>query len=154
MIGLVRVVARSRLGPLLVAAVFPAMLLLAGCTGIRQAIGLDQTAPDEFAVESRAPLTIPPDFDLRPPQPGARPPHQVTAEEKARRVIDTAGPGKPGDQAIFALKPGEGEVAGAQPQSADTVAANTLAGKLLETGDSSAGGTVEQRKTSALEGVH
>ena len=46
----------------------PAML--AGCSGFKQAIGLEATPPDEFAVESRAPLTVPPDFDLRPPEPG------------------------------------------------------------------------------------
>ena len=43
------------------------MLLLCGCTSIRQMVGLDRTGPDEFAVESRAPLTIPPEFELRPP---------------------------------------------------------------------------------------
>ena len=51
---------------------------------------MDQVGPDEFAVESRAPLTIPPDFALRPPQPGAPRPQETTAAERARKVIDTA----------------------------------------------------------------
>jgi hypothetical protein len=41
--------------------------LLAGC-GKR---GFDRARPDEFAVARQAPLIIPPDFSLVPPQPGA-----------------------------------------------------------------------------------
>ena len=47
------------------------LLALPGCSDVRMAIGMDRGGPDEFAVESRAPLLIPPDFNLRPPQPGA-----------------------------------------------------------------------------------
>src|SRR5438067_2134766 len=89
---------------LLAAACLALILLLPGCTGVRRAIGLENVGPDEFAVESRAPLTIPPDFDLRPPQPGAARPQEVPAAERARRVVDTAGPGEPGKQATPALK--------------------------------------------------
>jgi len=46
-------------------------LLISGCSDLKKAMGLERTSPDEFAVESRAPLTMPPDFNLRPPQPGA-----------------------------------------------------------------------------------
>ena len=46
--------------------------LIAGCTDFKKSIGLEPTLPDEFAVESRAPLTLPPDFELRPPSPGRR----------------------------------------------------------------------------------
>jgi len=56
---------------LLVVASLCSVLLVGGCTSIRQMVGLDRVGPDEFAVESRAPLTIPPDFELRPPQAGA-----------------------------------------------------------------------------------
>ena len=45
--------------------------LLAGCGGVRQQLGLVRNAPDEFTVVRKAPLVIPPDFNLRPPQPGA-----------------------------------------------------------------------------------
>src|SRR5690349_24547420 len=80
------------------------LLVLSGCGGMRTLLGMDQGGPDEFAVESRAPLLIPPDFNLRPPQPGASRPNEVTAAERARRVIDAAGPGEPGKQASFALR--------------------------------------------------
>ncbi|MEH3036508.1 MAG: DUF3035 domain-containing protein [Sphingomonas adhaesiva] len=50
-----------------VVASITALALLAGC-GKR---GFDRARPDEFAVARQAPLIIPPDFALVPPQPGA-----------------------------------------------------------------------------------
>jgi hypothetical protein len=47
--------------------------LLSGCESIRRAAGLQKKSPDEFAVTTKAPLVIPPDFNLRPPTPGAPP---------------------------------------------------------------------------------
>ena len=47
--------------------------VLSGCEGIRRAAGLQKKSPDEFAVTTKAPLVIPPDFNLRPPTPGAPP---------------------------------------------------------------------------------
>ena len=45
--------------------------LLAGCEGIRDQLGFNKKAPDEFTVVKKAPLVLPPDFSLRPPAPGA-----------------------------------------------------------------------------------
>jgi hypothetical protein len=50
-----------------VVAGMAALGLLGGC-GKR---GYDRARPDEFAVARQAPLIIPPDFALVPPQPGA-----------------------------------------------------------------------------------
>src|SRR5438093_9913559 len=57
--------------PLLMVASLSVSFILLGCTDIRRVVGMDRVGPDEFAVEARAPLTIPPEFNLRPPQPGA-----------------------------------------------------------------------------------
>jgi hypothetical protein len=46
---------------------------LSGCDSLRNAAGLNKKSPDEFAVTTKAPLVIPPDFNLRPPTPGAPP---------------------------------------------------------------------------------
>ena len=46
---------------------------LAACDTIRDEAGLTKQSPDEFAVTTKAPLVIPPDFNLRPPTPGAPP---------------------------------------------------------------------------------
>jgi hypothetical protein len=45
--------------------------LLSACSEARKTLGLDHAAPDEFRVVSRAPLVMPPDFNLRPPAPGS-----------------------------------------------------------------------------------
>ena len=42
------------------------VLLLSACDGAREAMGLDKQSPDEFAVVTRAPLSMPPDFGQRP----------------------------------------------------------------------------------------
>lgn len=65
-------------------------VLLFGCSGggtLNEKLGFGRITPDEFAVVEQPPLTIPPNFDLRPPQPGASPPNQVTTEESARRAL-------------------------------------------------------------------
>lgn len=137
------------------------LLLLPGCSDLRLALGMDRVGPDEFAVESRAPLLIPPDFNLRPPQPGAPRPQEVTAAERARRVIDTAGPGEPGRQASFALRPSTDGIGPGEPQidPSQQVGENSMASKLLSSGDSvpadsAAGAAAVKRDTTALKGVY
>jgi len=155
MIGHDRAAVGRRRIPLLAIACLSVPLLLPGCTGFRQMIGLDQAGPDEFAVESRAPLTIPPEFDLRPPEPGAPRPHAVTSTERAQKVIDTAGPGKPGEQATFGLKAPPGGVAGSiGPDASREVGQNSLASKLLGSNDSAVGGAPATRETTPLKGVY
>jgi hypothetical protein len=66
----------------------PALLVLAGCGDeIRKSLGLGKNAPDEFQVVRRAPLSLPPDFSLRPPQPGAVRPQEGSTTEQARRAV-------------------------------------------------------------------
>ena len=49
------------------------LILLAGCSGdkLTRTFGLTRDAPDEYTVTTRAPLSMPPDYNLRPPRPGA-----------------------------------------------------------------------------------
>lgn len=54
---------------------------------LKSTFGLNKRAPDEFAVPTRAPLSLPPDYSLRPPEPGAPRPNQTTAREEAERVV-------------------------------------------------------------------
>jgi hypothetical protein len=65
-------------------------LLLSACSGgsVQRALGLSKRSPDEFAVVSRAPLIVPPDFELRPPRPGeARPQIGTTADQARARLL-------------------------------------------------------------------
>jgi hypothetical protein len=150
--GRVAIAAKRTRIPLLTVACLSLAVALPGCTDLRRAIGMDRVGPDEFAIESRAPLTMPPDYQLRPPTPGAPRPQDGTAADKARKVIDTAGPGEPGKQASFALKPGEDGGRGNQLDTAQQVGDKSLASKLLSSSDSAAPGAT--RETTPMTGVH
>ncbi len=63
------------------------VLLLAGCSGVQEQFSLTSTPPDEFKVTTRAPLAVPPDFNLRPPAPGEPRPQEGTATQQAKQVI-------------------------------------------------------------------
>ncbi len=70
-----------------VTAVLAVAIVMSGCQSTRRAIGLEKSVPDEFAVASPAPLAIPPDFNLRPPAPGADRPQQLSASQQARTAL-------------------------------------------------------------------
>jgi len=138
------------------------VLLMAGCSDFKKSIGLEPTMPDEFAVESRAPLTVPPDFDLRPPTPGAPRPQEKSADQQAKDVFAEAGPGEPGKQASnFRLRRSEdglpdiGARSGQAPDPNAAVADKSLSGKLLDYGDTgSDSATIDKRETTPLKGVY
>jgi hypothetical protein len=136
--------------------------LLAGCTDFKQIIGLDQPMPDEFAVESRAPLTIPPDFNLRPPEPGAPRPQEESTEKQAEQIMEQAGPGGPGskeaaDLRLRSAENGLPNIGGNSqaPDASGMVGSQSLSNKLLDYGDTgNAGATVDKRDTTPLKGVY
>ena len=63
--------------------------LLAACQGddVRNTFGLEREAPDEFVVYSRPPLSLPPEFELRPPTPGEPPRLSEDSRDKARNAV-------------------------------------------------------------------
>lgn len=69
--------------------VFPA--LLAGCSDVTDTLGLGRNPPDEFAVVDRPPLAMPPDFDLRPPKPGAPRPQDMSTNKRASTMLFGSG---------------------------------------------------------------
>lgn len=65
-----------------------AALLLAGCsTDLSRSFGFTRDAPDEFTVTTRAPLSMPPDYNLRPPHPGAPRPQEVSSRMQAEEAL-------------------------------------------------------------------
>lgn len=62
-------------------------LSLIGCESIREAAGVNKEPPDEFAVVTKAPLVVPPDFALRPPKPGASPTNQTSPTGAAQSAL-------------------------------------------------------------------
>ena len=61
-------------------------LLVSAC-GVREQLIQGKQAPDEFAVYSRAPLSIPPEYKLRVPEPGVERPQETNPEDVAQQVI-------------------------------------------------------------------
>jgi hypothetical protein len=79
---------RHRFGLLVVAAA-----MLAGCSDTREILGQGKRSPDEFAVYSRVPLSMPPNYGLRPPGAGAgstTDPGSATTEAR-RALLSGAG---------------------------------------------------------------
>jgi Protein of unknown function (DUF3035) len=62
-------------------------LALSACGDARKALGYEKSTPDEFKIVNRAPLSLPPDYALRPPQPGASRPQEQAVPEQARQVL-------------------------------------------------------------------
>ncbi|MFQ5785131.1 MAG: DUF3035 domain-containing protein [Alphaproteobacteria bacterium] len=86
-------------------------LALAACSNIKQQIGIGKTAPDEFNVVIRAPLSLPPDYSLRPPTPGENRPQEAAVQDRAKAALYGAAskrraagePNSAGERALLAL---------------------------------------------------
>ncbi len=74
---------------LLMIASFVLLGALTGCGPgeLRRSLGIDRSGPDAFTVVARAPLQVPPEFGLRPPQPGAARPNETNAADRAREAL-------------------------------------------------------------------
>lgn len=62
-------------------------LCLSGCQSTAKALGMTKVVPDEFRVVTKAPLTVPPDYSLRPPTPGEPRPQELQPESAARTAL-------------------------------------------------------------------
>jgi hypothetical protein len=80
-------VARLFVAAAAVALIAPLGACSEGMSGVRSTLGITKEAPDEFGVISRAPLSMPPDYTLRPPQAGALRPQDTTPTEVARQTV-------------------------------------------------------------------
>jgi hypothetical protein len=99
----------------IVAAALGAAVLLGGCEGVRDSLGLGKNPPDEFQVVSRAPLSLPPDYALRPPAPGTPRPQEGTARDQAQDAVFSSS----GQSA------GQGTLYGSAPTAAPTIPVET-----------------------------
>jgi hypothetical protein len=79
----------SRSGHSLAAfALLASALVMGGCSGISESLGSVRTAPDEFNVVTRAPLSLPPDLEVLPdPQPGLARPQELQPTEQAQIAL-------------------------------------------------------------------
>jgi hypothetical protein len=63
------------------------VLALAGCSSLSGMLGADKSPPDEFRIVARAPLSLPPDYGLTAPQPGATRPQELDIRQTARQIV-------------------------------------------------------------------
>jgi|CXWL01.1.fsa_nt_gi hypothetical protein len=70
-----------------VVAILAAASAASGCSSLSQSLGAGKASPDEFRVVTRAPLTLPPDYALRPPRPGEARPQELEPDAEARAAL-------------------------------------------------------------------
>ena len=79
--------------PMIASALIVAAGLVSGCAEeVRDAAGLAKKSPDEFQVMARPPLSLPPNFTLTPPTPGAPRPQSGSADQQAKAKIPGRAP--------------------------------------------------------------
>ncbi len=64
-----------------------AMIGLAAMAAVGTTACSSMNTPDEFRVVRKAPLTVPPEYNLRPPAPGSARPQELSAEAQARVAV-------------------------------------------------------------------
>jgi len=70
--------------PLSIALVAVALLALSGCSSLKK---VNKRSPDEFSVVTSAPLVIPPDYGLRPPEPSVVRARELAKEEETEAAL-------------------------------------------------------------------
>ena len=63
------------------------LLVLSACGSVREAVGIDADSPDEYKVVVRAPLSMPSDYGLRAPRPGASGPQEAIVRYRTRQIV-------------------------------------------------------------------
>ena len=89
MTDVVKILAKktNKNGNLLLFLIVSALFINACTSKKSNSFGEEKYGPDEFAVYSRAPLSVPPDFGLRPPKPGATRPQTIISRDQAKKAL-------------------------------------------------------------------
>ncbi len=89
----------------LFSAIASVAIVATGCTSTSRALGLEKSAPNEFNILTKAPLIVPPEYNLRPPALGASSAENNYTQRSAREAllgdIDSAEPSN-GELALMA----------------------------------------------------
>lgn len=75
------------LRPMLALALAAPLVAACGGSDLSRTFGFTRDPPDEFQVRTQAPLSIPPEFALRPPRPGAPRPQETPPREAAQGLL-------------------------------------------------------------------
>jgi len=77
----------SRTSVLMTTALIALSFGVTGCSDVRESIIPSKRAPDEFAVYTRAPLNLPPEYNLRVPAPGTDRPQAVNPKDIVEEAV-------------------------------------------------------------------
>lgn len=80
-----------------------AIISLGACASGGRDTGINVVRADEFRVVTKAPLTVPPDYNLRPPMPGQARPAEIIADSSAVNAFGTnvGVNASPGERALI-----------------------------------------------------
>ena len=104
------------------------LTVLSACGGTRESLGLGRSVPDEYAVVDRPPLSMPPDYTLRPPRPGAERPQDVNLTQRASETLF-------GGETKAAAAPAEGGGSSSEQVLLQTAGASSADPNIRETVD-------------------
>ncbi|MGJ8563742.1 MAG: DUF3035 domain-containing protein [Alphaproteobacteria bacterium] len=62
-------------------------LSVTGCASASKTLGLTKAAPNEFNILTKAPLVVPPEYNLRPPRVGESSSENNYSQEAARKAL-------------------------------------------------------------------
>lgn len=87
---------RRFIAPLFLLTASSAMMV--GCTSTSRALGITKDAPNEFNILTKAPLVVPPEYNLRPPRVGESSAENNYSQQAAREAlvgdVDAAEPSR------------------------------------------------------------
>jgi len=89
---------------------FAAGIVCVATLGLAGACSSGPRTPDEFRVVRKAPLTVPPEYSLRPPAPGEARPQELAPDAEARVAVfgrDFGAEASAGEQALVAKAGGD-----------------------------------------------
>lgn len=87
--------------PIALVAILSVAAVASGCSSVQRSMGIGRNAPDEFRVVTSAPLSLPPEYSLRPPRPGEPRPQETSAEARSSVFGQDAGAqSSPGERAL------------------------------------------------------
>ncbi len=79
-------------------------LAVTGCASASKQLGLTKAAPNEFNILTKAPLVVPPEYNLRPPAIGESSAENNYSQEAARKaLIGSVDPAEPSQGEIILM---------------------------------------------------
>tara|TARA_B110000971_G_scaffold127642_1_gene130608 strand:+ start:19 stop:342 length:324 start_codon:yes stop_codon:yes gene_type:complete len=64
------------------------VLSLSSCTSFKKSLGLEKDVPNEFLIEKRNPLTLPPDYNILPPDSNVKTNKNKESTSSLKSIFD------------------------------------------------------------------